>query len=208
VSCCLECGRCAQLDRIDLLWLLRDLLPAHKARQQRLFPSMPATNAATLRLLNYGCGALEDIDPLKEVILDQRDWLVEGLCIDANSSRLAKAQQRMYNAGVHAMFVKHAFLSADTVAIAKLLDDSLALRQAPLDILKVDIDTIDLELTVATLQVIEQRGGADSLPLVVVIEAILSIPPPFEVLTRDWRPMVGRHATPRRQGFEMGRLTP
>lgn len=200
VSCCVECRRCTQHDQIDLLWLLRDLLPASKARQRRLFPTLPASNNVTLRLLNYGSGALEGTDPMTAIILDQRDWFVEGLCVDANPSRLVEAEEKIIEAGVHGMKVKHSILSADVAAITEIIDDSPALRHAPLDILKVDIDSIDLELTIATLRIIEQRSGADYLPLVVVIEFAPSIPPPFQVLTRDWRPMLSGRAMPLREG--------
>lgn len=199
-GCCVECGFCAYQDQLDLPWLLGDLLLRRIRRRSELgnpggcCSTGTASSPAPLNFLNFGCGALEEYDPLAAFIFGREPWPVQGLCVDMSEAKIAEASSRLQSAGVAGVALLRFTLSPDPASLSEVLRAGEERCLFPIDVLKVDVDSFDVELAVATVAELHRRGGADMLPAVLVVEVNPLVPPPFELLTHFSQPLGGRAA--------------
>eukprot|EP00928_Gymnodinium_smaydae_P055387 TRINITY_DN38948_c0_g1_i1.p2 TRINITY_DN38948_c0_g1~~TRINITY_DN38948_c0_g1_i1.p2 ORF type:complete len:480 (-),score=99.49 TRINITY_DN38948_c0_g1_i1:182-1621(-) len=127
---------------------------------------------ANISIANIGCGALA-ADPLAPVLQDLSSAglgaATRGLCLEADSERLAESMQLLRDWGLPA--VQGIATAVTPQNIGKLLASA-----PPPDVLKVDVDGMDCAVLTAALD-----GPWSSPPpaLIIVEVGTLEVPPPY-----------------------------
>eukprot|EP00929_Paragymnodinium_shiwhaense_P044739 TRINITY_DN22939_c2_g1_i2.p1 TRINITY_DN22939_c2_g1~~TRINITY_DN22939_c2_g1_i2.p1 ORF type:complete len:486 (+),score=74.49 TRINITY_DN22939_c2_g1_i2:108-1565(+) len=203
-NCCVECGDCRYPHEFNLPWLMGDLLEKRSAMHKEaaragLHPTCRRPSESekdVVNILNFGCSELESHDPTYSLMHGRFGKDIRGPCVDLNETRLAEARRSLDEAGLTGVEVQQMYLTPDLEAMRSLVADPQNCW-SPLDILKVDVDSFDVELAVVALRAIELEKGRDGLPIAVFVEFQPATPPPIQVLTRHVQPMLRADASRR-----------